>query len=117
MRPAAPIVRPSWDEVRAQCWNGTITNGDGLSERRGDQTHPLCFGRGLDRSSAVLVSRAFAATAACRRIFAFRIPLLGLEVMVEEVSRVEARAVALVSGVHDSARRRHWPTHFLKIAV
>lgn len=53
-------------------------------------------------SSAVLVSRTFAAAAAAGRgIFAIGIPLFRLEVWVVEVSIVVVRAVTHVSNVQE----------------
>lgn len=66
------------------------------------------------RSSAALVSRTLAAATAGRRILAVRIPLLRLEVWVQEVSIVEVGAVTHVS---KGFKRHQCDTHFLKIDV
>lgn len=64
--------------------------------------------------SSVLVSRTLAAATADCRILAVGIPLLGLEVRVQEMSIVEVGAVAHISKV---LARDPCNTHFLKIDV
>lgn len=74
---------------------------------------------GHGKSSAGLVSQVFAAAAAatCRQVLAIGIPLLGLEIRVEEVSWVEVGADERGQQVRLNYFSFNSLAYFLKMAV